>query len=198
VAHVSHPAHSAIDPVVKPEVTLIWSLGLRALHWTLAVSMVVSFLTHEGAGRVHEWTGYLALGAASLRLLLGFVGRGYWRFSQFVRGVATTFAYARAVLSRSEPRYLGHNPLGGWMVLALLVDAIATGITGWLFTLDRFWGMAWLQELHNLLGHALIPLLALHLAGVAFTSWRHRENLVGAMMHGRKAVLDPAQPGSTR
>jgi cytochrome b len=189
---VSHPADSSI----KPEVTLVWSVGLRTLHWTLAVSMVVSFLTHEGAGRVHEWTGYLALAAASLRLLLGFAGSGDWRFSQFVRGVATTFAYARAVFRGTESRYLGHNPLGGWMVLALLADAIATGLTGWLFTLDRFWGLAWLQELHNVLGHALIPLLALHLAGVAFTSWRHRENLVGAMLHGRKAVLDRAQRGS--
>ncbi len=150
--------------------------------------MITSFLTHEGGGRLHEWTGYIALVAATARLLLGMAGSGYWRFSQFVRGAKATLAYARRVFNRTEPRYLGHNPLGGWMVLALLADAIATGLTGWLFTLDRFWGLAWLQELHNLLGHALIPLLALHLAGVAFTSWRHRENLVAAMLHGRKAA----------
>jgi cytochrome b len=170
----------------------VWSAGVRVLHWTLAVSMIISFATHEGGGWVHEWTGYAALAAAAVRVILGFTGRGRWRFSGFVRGVAATWAYARAVRGHSEARYLGHNPLGGWMMLALLADAIATGLTGWLYTTDRFWGVQWLEELHSLLGHALIPLLLLHVAGAVFTSWRHRENLVAAMLHGRKPVAQPA------
>jgi cytochrome b len=165
----------------------VWGPGLRLLHWTLALAMVTSFFTHEGGGKWHEWSGYVALLAAMLRVFLGFLGRGRWRFSQFVRGVAATLNYARDVWQHREQRYLGHNPLGAWMVLALLADAIATGLTGWLFTTNRFWGVQWLEELHSALGHALIPLLLLHLAGVAFTSLRHRENLVAAMWHGRKA-----------
>ena len=72
------------------------------------------------------------------------------------------------------------------MVLALLADAVATGVTGWLFTTERFWGVQWLEQLHGALGDALLPLLALHIAGVIFTSLRQRENLVAAMLHGRK------------
>ena len=72
------------------------------------------------------------------------------------------------------------------MVMALLADAVATGVTGWLYTTDRFWGMAWLEELHGVLGHLLLPLLALHVAGVVFTPLRQRENRVAAMLHGRK------------
>jgi cytochrome b len=175
--------------VPNPAITqTVWSLGLRLLHWTLAISMITSFATHEGAGKLHEITGYVALAAALLRVLMGFAGRGYWRFTQFVRGLPTTLRYARDVLAHQEARYVGHNPLGGWMVLALLADAIATGLTGWLFTTDRFWGVAWLEDLHSVLGHLLIPLLVLHLAGVVFTSWRHRENLVAAMLHGKKPV----------
>ena len=83
---------------------------------------------------------------------------------------------------------MGHNPLGGWMVLALLADAIATGLTGWLYTTDRFWGVAWLETLHGALGEALLPLLLLHVAGVIFTSRRQGDNLVAAMLHGRKQV----------
>lgn len=166
----------------------VWSLGIRALHWALALSMITSFATHEGGGWLHEWTGYVALAVAAVRVILGFAGQGRWRFSGFVRGAATTWNYARAVVGHSEARYLGHNPLGGWMVLALLADAIATGLTGWLYTTDRFWGMQWLEELHGVLGQALIPLLLLHVAGAIFTSWRHRENLVAAMVHGRKPV----------
>ena len=168
----------------------VWSAGARVLHWVLALSMITSFATHEGGGWLHEWTGYAALAAAALRLVLGFVGKGRWRFSGFVQGAAATWAYARSLASHTEARYLGHNPLGGWMVLALLADAIATGLTGWLYTTDRFWGMQWLEELHGLLGYALIPLLLMHVAGAIFTSWRHRENLVAAMVHGRKPVAE--------
>ena len=102
-----------------------------------------------------------------------------------------TWTYTRAIANHTELRYLGHNPLGGWMVVALLADAIATGLTGWLFTTDRFWGVQWLEELHSVLGRALIPLLLLHIAGAVFTSWRHRENLVAAMLHGRKPAAGP-------
>ena len=105
--------------------------------------------------------------------------------------MVATVAYARAILNHTEARYVGHNPLGGWMVVALLADAIATGLTGWLYTTDRFWGVQWVEELHSLLGHALIPLLLLHVAGAVFTSWRHRENLIAAMLHGRKPAAQP-------
>ncbi len=166
----------------------VWSPWLRLLHWLLAVSMITSFVTHEGGGKLHEYSGYLALAAACVRVVMGFAGSGYWRFSQFVRSAPATLAYARAVVKRAEARHIGHNPLGGWMVLVLLADAIATGFTGWLYTTQLFFGYAWLEKLHGVLGEALIPLLALHIAGVVFTSWRHRENLVGAMVHGKKRL----------
>ena len=180
---VLRPTQLATQPV--------WSLGVRLLHWTLALSMIVSFATHEGGGKLHEWSGYVALAAACARIALGLMGTGYWRFSQFVRGLGPTLAYARALAHRRELRYLGHNPLGGWMVLALLADAIATGLTGWLFTTDRFWGAKWLEDLHSVLGQALIPLLILHVVGAIFTSLRHRENLIAAMFHGRKPAVGP-------
>ncbi len=164
----------------------VWSMGTRLLHWTLALSMIASFVTHEGGGRVHEWTGYLALAAAMLRVALGFSAGGKWSFASFVRAPRATFDYARAIWQRREAHYLGHNPLGGWMVLALLANALATGATGWLYVTDRFWGMAWLEDLHGALGHVLIPLLLLHVGGVVFTSIRQRENLAAAMLHGRK------------
>jgi len=76
------------------------------------------------------------------------------------------------------------------MVVALLADAVATGFTGWLFTTHRFWGVEWLEELHGVLGEALLPLLFLHIAGAIFTSYRHRENLIASMLHGRKPTAE--------
>ncbi len=172
----------------------VWSPWLRLLHWVLAASMITSFATHEHVGTLHEASGYVALAAALLRIGLGFAATGYWRFAQFVRGTGATLAYAREVWAHREARYLGHNPLGAWMVLALLADATGAGLTGWLTTTDRFFGVAWLAELHEVLGQALLPLLALHLAGVVFTSLRHRENLVAAMWHGKKPVAEPSEP----
>jgi cytochrome b len=158
------------------------------MHWTLAASTIAAFATHEGGSMWHHWFGYVSLGTAALRLVFGFTAQGYWRFDQFVLGARQTLAYAKALLARRETRYLGHNPLGAWMVLALLTNAIVCGVTGWLFTTDMFWGYAWLETLHGVSGELFIPLLVLHLAGVAYTSWRHKESLIEAMLHGRKSV----------
>ena len=178
---------NAVSGAASSSIT-VWSPWLRLLHWTLALSMFVSFFTHESAGTLHEGSGYVALGAALLRTVLGFAGAGVWRFSSFLTGPAATLTYAKAVLRKHEGRYLGHNPLGSWMVLLLLADALGCGLTGWLYTTDRFWGVAWMGNLHDMLGHLLIPLFVMHLAGVIFTSLRHRENLVTAMLHGKKFV----------
>jgi cytochrome b len=165
---------------------VVWNPWLRVLHGLLAAAMITSFATHEHAGALHEASGYVALAVALLRVFLGIFATGYWRFGQFVRGPSATLAYARDVWAHREARYLGHNPLGGWMVLVMLADAIGAGLTGWLTTTDRFFGLGWLAQGHEILGHALLPLLVLHLAGVALASVRHRENLVAAMVHGKK------------
>jgi len=173
----------------------VWDPLLRIAHWTLVASIVSAWITAEieldAAKRAHEWAGYAALGVIALRLLWGWIGPRYARFGQFVRPPAATLAYARAVIAHAEPRYIGHNPLGGWAVVALLALTAAAGLSGWLSVTDRFWGVEWVQELHEALANALYALVGLHLAGVAFTSWRHRENLVRAMFTGRKPAPAP-------
>jgi cytochrome b len=168
----------------------VWSLAQRLLHWTLATSVIAAFATHEGGGKWHEWTGYMALSCAALRLVIGFArwswAGSYARFDTFIKGPTATWVYARALLAGNELRTLGHNPLGACMVVTLLVTTVAASLTGWLFTTDRFWGLEWLAQLHSFLGHAFIPLVALHLGGVALTSWRHKENLVQSMLTGDK------------
>ena len=100
-------------------------------------------------------------------------------------------AYARKVAIGREPRYIGHNPLGGWMVLLLLFVVGALGVTGWLYTTDFFWGMAWLDTLHASLAWLLLLLVTAHVSGVALTSFRHRENLILAMFSGHKPRPKP-------
>lgn len=169
----------------------VWDRLVRVLHWSLVVSIAAAWLTHEAAGPWHEWLGYLALAIIALRLVWGAKGPRYARFAQFVRAPAATLAYTRAVLAHREPRHLGHNPLGAWMIVALVATITLVGGSGWLATTDRFWGVEWVTDLHEASADALLALIALHIAGVVFSSLRHRENLVRAMFTGEKRAAEP-------
>jgi cytochrome b len=170
----------------------VWGRTVRILHWSLVLTVAAAWLTRHSRGSWHEWLGYATLAIVVARTIWGFAASGYTRFADFVRPASVTAAYARTVFAGREARFLGHNPLGGWMVVALLATVTAVGATGWMYSLDMFWGLAWVEWLHRTLAWTLVALIALHLAGVAFTSWRHRENLVAAMLSGRKR---PEEPG---
>ena len=166
----------------------VWDAFVRAAHWTLVGCVAAAWFTRQS---LHEWLGYAALAVVALRFLWGWIGPRHARFATFVAGVSKTFDYGRAVLRGAEPRYLGHNPLGGWMIVALLAALTLTGLTGWLETTDRYWGVEWVQELHEACADGLLLLIVLHVAGVVYTSLRQRENLVRAMLTGAKAAPRP-------
>ena len=169
----------------------VWDLWVRVGHWTLVTCIVVAWFTRHGGGRVHEWAGYVALIVTGLRLLWGVTGPRYARFVQFVRGPAATLRYGMQVATGHAPRHIGHNPLGGWMIAALLATGLLTAGSGWLYTTDRFWGVAWVEESHAALTYLLLALAAIHVTGVIVESLRHRENLVAAMVHGNKRDAGP-------
>jgi cytochrome b len=165
----------------------IWDVVVRLLHAVLIVSLsllVVGLLTSWAV--VHQPAGYTALGAVLLRTVWGFVGRNHARFGDFVHRPATTWAYAKRLAQGRAPRHVGHNPLGGWMVIALLLCVAALGVTGWLYTTDMFWGSATLEFAHQILAWTLLGLVTLHVLAAMVMSWHHRENLVAAMIHGDK------------
>lgn len=164
----------------------VWDPLVRIGHWLLVASVAAAWFTRHGGGAWHEWIGYAALAIVVLRLLWGFVGSPHARFGDFIVGPRKTLQYARQTLRGREPRHLGHNPLGAWMILALIGSLIVVTASGWLYTTDRFWGIEWVETLHSKTTDVLIGLISLHVAGVLYASWRHRENLIAAMIHGRK------------
>ncbi len=168
-------------PTVK-----VWDAFVRLAHWSLVATVTAAWITRHSDNGWHEWLGYAALSIVVIRIVWGFVGTPYARFNNFVRGPAITLQYTRAVVARSEARFVGHNPLGGWMIVALLATVTLLGVSGWLGTTDAYWGVAWMAESHEVLSNLLIGLIALHIAGVVFSSWRHQENLAKAMITGRK------------
>ena len=166
--------------------TKVWDPFVRVFHWLLVGSVFAAWWTRHGFGRTHEWIGYIPLGLVVFRLLWGFLGPRHARFSQFVRSPDHTAHYSRQLIRGKAARYLGHNPLGGWMTVALLFMIFLVSGSGWLYTTDRFWGYEWVENLHNGLTNVLIALVGVHLLGVVWSSFKNRENLVASMIHGRK------------
>jgi len=164
----------------------VWGPLVRLLHWSLVLALLVSWLGTFAIAGAHRPAGYLALALVLLRVGWGFFGSGHARFTQFVRGPLATWGYLTGVLQRREPRHIGHNPLGAWMVLALLACVLGLGLTGWLYTTDMFWGDETIDHLHQALAWGLLALAIVHVAGVLFTSHRQQENLVAAMFTGDK------------
>lgn len=183
---------SAVAP--PPATRRVWSLPIRAGHWALAATVIGAIVLHEG-GPWHLRLGYAALALVAWRSLHGWLTRDpFTRFATFVTGPARTWAYARAVMARREPHHLGHNPLGGWMIVALLGAAGTAAASGALYDTDAFWGNAIVYTVHQVAGWALAVLVPLHVAGVLFTSRRQHENLLKAMLTGHKRDPDDGTP----
>ena len=164
----------------------IWDPFVRVFHWCLVASFAVAWLTAEDWKALHMWAGYAAGSLIALRLLWGVVGTRYARFSQFVRSPLAVAAYVRDIVTGREARYLGHNPAGGLMILALIATMATVSVTGWMQTTDAYWGVEWVEELHEAVANLMLGLVGLHVLGVMVASLRHRENLIRAMLTGRK------------
>lgn len=163
----------------------VWDPLVRIFHWTLATAFLGAFLLVDPRA-LHENLGWIALAAVGTRIVWGLVGPGYARFTGFVPTPGRFLAYCRNVLRGRERRYLGHNPAGGAMIVALLAMVAILGVTGWMMSLDAYWGVSWVQQLHGATANLALGLVILHVAGVIWASRRHGENLVAAMFTGRK------------
>lgn len=179
------PATAGLDPDSRS--VRVWDPLVRIFHWSLVAAFAVAWLTGgDEMKNVHEIAGYAIAGLIAFRLLWGFVGPRHARFSDFVYRPATVIGYLADAIRLRARRYIGHNPAGGAMVLALLVMLATTAGTGILMTTDAFWGSEWLEEVHESAASLTLALVGLHVAGVLFASLEHGENLVRAMFTGRK------------
>jgi cytochrome b len=189
--------------------TKVWDLFVRMFHWTLVIGFAVAYVTGDDAEALHEWSGYAVLGLILARTVWGFVGSRHARFADFVYGPSAIVRYTFGLLTGHPRRYLGHNPLGGLMVVALLTLLFAVSISGILALESPPLSAAavvtpayangsevdddrhdeaegWMTELHEALAEFTLVLVVLHIAGVLLGSWLHRENLIAAMFTGRK------------
>ena len=168
----------------------VWDPVVRVFHWTLVTAFATAFLVEEG-GRLHDAAGYVVLGLIAVRLVWGVIGPEHARFASFVPTLAGLVGYLRGVARGKPARFLGHNPAGGVMIVLLLATVFSATASGWLMTTDRFWGVGWVEELHEGAAWLALALVGVHVLGVLVSSLLHRENLVRAMVTGNKpATVD--------
>lgn len=183
---------SAINEAIKaggarpPAMVKVWDPFIRVFHWSLATLFFTAYATGDQIENVHIAAGYAIAGLIVLRVVWGFVGPHHARFSTFVRPPRDVFAYLHDIALLKAPRYLGHNPAGGVMIIALLIALTGTCITGYMMTTDAFWGSQWVEDVHKGLANLTMGLVVVHVIGVLLASFEHRENLIKSMITGEK------------
>lgn len=202
---------------MEKQQVVVWDLGVRIFHWSLLVLFIFSYLSGDELEELHAYSGYIIISLLVFRLVWGFVGSQHARFADFVRGPRTVIDDLKSIKDGHSRRYLGHNPAGGAMIVMLLVGLSLLTFSGLMAYAaeghgplagadvslistayadddhdeddekgekeDEFW-----EEIHEFMGNFMLLLIFLHIAGVVVSSRLQGENLVKAMMSGKKEV----------
>ena len=188
---------TTIDAKVEPdratrsgnaETVRVWDPVVRIFHWSLVAAFIIAWATGDEFERLHLAVGYFLAGLIVVRIVWGFIGSRYARFADFLYGPKTVAGFLADTAKMRAPRYLGHNPAGGAMVIALLVMLTAISATGYMMTTDAYWGVKWVEEAHELAVNLTAALIGLHIVGVVVASIEHGENLAKSMLTGRKRI----------
>jgi cytochrome b len=169
-----------------PARILVWDAPVRVFHWLMVLCFAGAYLTAESEAwrLLHVTLGYTMAGLVAFRVLWGLVGSRHARFADFVRGPAAVLRYLQSLLQGRPEAHAGHNPAGALAIVALLALALGVAATGWMAYNDL--GGDAFEELHEGIANAMLALVVVHVAAVLLSSWLHRENLVAAMITGRK------------
>lgn len=185
-----------------------WDLPVRVFHWALSLLVISQLVTATLGGNAmqfHAFGGYAILALVLFRILWGFLGGSHARFSDFVRGPRPVIRYAKSILKDPHPSHRGHNPLGGWSVLAMLGSLLVQGATG-LFANDDVMMEGPLAKhvsdrtseiataIHDVNAAVLLSLVAIHIAAVLFYLLAKKENLIAPMITGRKQSATADEP----
>jgi cytochrome b len=183
----------------------LWDLPTRLCHWLIVACVPMAWWSAETANfELHKWLGYSLIVLVVSRIIWGFVGSRHSRFSDFLVGPGRISAYLRGAGSGSA----GHNPLGGWSVIALLSLLLMQAVSGLFNSDDLFFSGPFyygasgalrdaMGSIHELTFYALLVLMAMHILVVMYHQLRRREQLLQAMLHGSasgRSGLAPAVP----
>ncbi|MFT7461467.1 MAG: cytochrome b [Planctomycetota bacterium] len=198
--------HSNLEEQENPQIK-VWDIGVRIFHWSLVLFYTIAYIS-EDIELIHVYAGYVVLGLILFRVLWGLIGTKYARFNDFIFGKKVAFVYFKSLFTKNPKHYIGHNPIAGWMILALLITIFLVAWTGLLLYADTGKGplaevnvelisrayadddgeqseSIW-EEIHEVLASLTLLLVCVHVAGVLLSSIIHGENLIRSMITGYK------------
>jgi len=196
----------------------VWDILIRIFHWSLVASFFIAYFTAEEENFWHIYSGYTVLGLILFRIIWGFIGSKYARFSSFLYSPAEVIQYLKELMEKKPTHYVGHNPAGAYMIFALLLSLFVVTLSGLKvyaveeglgpfaemtseFSIidnvyadederddeyekeneEEFW-----EEIHEASTNFTLFLIFLHITGVIVASRLHHENLIKAMITGKK------------
>jgi len=186
IKEISMKTGSEFHAEVPAQQVRVWDAPVRVFHWLMVFSFAGAYLSAESERwrLVHVTLGYTMVGLLAFRIVWGLVGSRHARFASFVRGPAAVVRYLRGMVTGQPEHHVGHNPAGAVAILGLLGLTALVTATGWATYSDI--GGEWVGELHEGAANTMLALVGIHVAGVMLGSWLHRENLIAAMVTGRK------------
>ncbi|MBK8163885.1 MAG: cytochrome b/b6 domain-containing protein [Gammaproteobacteria bacterium] len=184
-------------PAVKR--VMVWDVPTRVFHWSLLASFAAAWLTSTDNRFLyhHTFAGYTFTGLLIFRLLWGMVGSRYARFRTFAYDWPSVRSYLSGLLTGKAARYLGHNPVGGWVILLIIALGFLVSIAGILVLGGEeghgpFAGYIpydigeYAKAVHEASAWTMLAIVGVHITGVVAESFLHRENLILAMLTGYK------------
>jgi len=181
----------------------LWDSCVRLCHWAMVLLVGACWWTGENHDMVyHEYSGYGLLGVVLLRIFWGFYGSNTARFKHFLHAPHIVMNYLKDFLHRDYPRTAGHNPMGGYSVIAVLsIVLLQIGLGLFAIDVDGFDGGPFadylsfdasrqMAELHGWVFNGLLGIIGLHIMAIIYYLIWRRQNLVVAMIHGKSAAAD--------
>lgn len=168
----------------------IWDPAVRFFHWSLVAGFAANALFTDGESNLHAWIGYAVAGLIASRLVWGIIGTRAARFASFLPTGRAVIEQLGDIATHRHRAHLGHSPLGALMILNLLATIAAIGLTGYMMTTSAFWGVAWVEEAHEMLVTWAEVSIVVHIGAVIWESRRTGVNLARAMITGRKTIPD--------
>ena len=170
----------------------VWDWPVRIIHWYFPIAIAFMWWSGEQGEMVwHSWVGYSLVVAVITRLIWGFVGSRHALFRSFLKSPKDVIAYIKGRPFDG----VGHNPLGGWSTILLLMLVLIQGASG-LFSADdlafegpfAYWAgdlSPVLSEVHEVTWLLLQIAVLTHLLAIAYYVLLKRQPLVSAMLRGR-------------
>ena len=168
---------------------LVWDVPTRVFHWLLVICFAGAWLTSESERlqMIHYAFGYSACALVLFRMVWGVIGTRYARFSQFIKGPKDMIGHLKVLLSGHQHDTPGHNPVGGMVMIGLMLIILFIGLTGYL-SVKEFLG-DFMSEAHEIISSLALALIIIHVVAAVIMSLVQKENLVRAMVNGKKQGL---------